>query len=138
MIYTAASLRDKIIEILGDSAGAYSTPQGRIPAVRIYDQRLPADWKLDPNPYASAEVIIPNNPEILPFKKNMHHEIILHSWRIQVVIHSLKQQWADSLHCLRQQFAAEAIGVSFTHVPPTDISSEQYLIQIEQKVLVFE
>jgi hypothetical protein len=102
-VLTAANLRDRFIDILGDAAGQYATPQGQVPAVRIFNQKLPRDWELLKDPAASAEVIIPNNPEIVPFAKNMHQTIVTHQWEIRITLHELATKFSEQLFCIAER-----------------------------------
>jgi hypothetical protein len=135
-VLTAEDLRNRLIDILGDGAGRYTTPQGQVPAVRIFDQKLPLDWKMVKNPAASAEVIIPNDPEVVPFAKNMHQTIVTHQWEIRITLHELAQKFSESLHCIVEKFEAEDLAVNYTRIPPSDMSSEQYIVTIGQRVII--
>jgi len=134
-LYTARTLRVALIDILGADAGRYQTPQGQIPAVRIYDQKLPPDWSMATDS-TGLEVIIPLNPDVLPSTANAHQKIMLHRWEVRLILHSLKQRIAEVLHCLVERFQAQGLEVSFIRIPPSDLSSEQYVVSIEQRVLI--
>jgi hypothetical protein len=133
-ILTAETLRDRLIDIIGDAAGTYTTPLGDIPAVRIYDQKLPLDWKIIKNPAASAEVIIPTNPEIVPFAKNFRYTFFEHRWEVRIYIHELAQQFASVLHCMIEKLESDDLIVTYARIPPSDMSCEQFITTISQKI----
>lgn len=133
-VLTAETLRDRLIDIIGDAAGTYTTPLGDIPAVRIYDQKLPLDWKMIRDPAASAEVIIPVNPDVVPFAKNFQYTFFEHRWEVRIIIHELAQQFAQVLHCLIEKLEADDLVVTYVRIPPSDMSSEQYIVTIGQKI----
>jgi hypothetical protein len=133
-IITAETLRDRLIAILGDAIGVYATPQGNVPAARIHDQKLPRDWELIKNPAASAEVIIPVNPEIVPFAKNFQWTFFEHRWEVRIYLHELAQQFTGVLHCLIEKLEAEDLTVNYTKIPPSDMSAELYIVTIGQKL----
>ena len=134
MILTAETLRDRLIDIIGDAAGTYTTPLGDIPAVRIYDQKLPLDWKIIRNPAASAEVIIPVNPLPVPFAENFRYSFLENQWEVKIYIHELAQQFSSVLYCLIEKLKAEDLTVTFVRIPPSDMSCEQYIVTIGQKI----
>jgi hypothetical protein len=135
-VLTAADLRDRFIDILGDAAGQYATPQGQVPAVRIFNQKLPRDWELLKDPAASAEVIIPNNPEIVPFAKNCHQTFVINQWEIRITLHELATKFSEQLFCIAERFEGEDLTVNYVRIPPSDVSSEQYIVTIGQKVMI--
>jgi hypothetical protein len=135
-ILTAADLRDRLVDILGDAAGKYSTPQGQIPAVRIFDQKLPLDWKMVKDSAASAEVIIPVNPDVVSFAKNMHQSIVTHQWEIRITLHELATKFSEQLYCIIERFSREDMVATYVRIPPSDMSSEQYIVTISQPVII--
>jgi hypothetical protein len=130
-ILNAADIRNLMIDEIGSDIGLYSTPQGPIRSIRIYDRRLPPEWAMLPGS-SGLEVIIPLNPERVIRAKNMRTTFFANVWGVRFILHK-PQRLVDGLpwaECSLERI--DGVSISWRQMPPSDLNSEQWILTIEQ------